>query len=568
VSTGATHPRDLPPCDLVMKGGVTSGVVYPGAMIELSPHYRFARIGGTSAGAVAAAAGAAAEYRRQRSGLMVMEGLEGVVDDLRQPGLFLSVFAPTQAARPLFTLLLRLSRAGKSHRRQSAALARGAIGARPRPALISLGIAAVVLVLLVLGVRKLPIELGVAVAVIGAVVLMLLAASSVVGPLVSIARGVYRSLGEHDFGLCTGTAADPGAPDALTEWLHARIQECAGLGPDEPLTFAMLDEAGISLQMVATDVGLGRPVTLPVGPEQYLFAPKEFRRLFPPVIADHVFRAAGVPESERDSSRTWFLPSGELPIVVGGRLSSSVPILLSSLKLYTAHPDAYAPTVSYISDGAITSNFPIQFFDEWLPTHPTFGLDLVTVAAAAGGRGQPAVFMPGSDDELRPAPTQGIKDLGSFIGRLQDSTRNWRDELQAELPGFRERICQIRLTPDEGGFHLDADSAAVDRLVERGHMAGREILTTFDWDHHRWIRYVTLMTLLRENFGLLAERFEAYRDGLLSPSDPERAMADAELRQAFDRATANLIEHAATLPDAGKLWTSEPAPALRIGPRI
>src|SRR6267378_4339240 len=33
-------------CDLVMKGGVTSGVVYPKAIFELSKEYRFSSIGG------------------------------------------------------------------------------------------------------------------------------------------------------------------------------------------------------------------------------------------------------------------------------------------------------------------------------------------------------------------------------------------------------------------------------------------------------------------------------------------------------------------------------------------
>ena len=52
-------------CDLVMKGGIASGVVYPKAIAELSHHYRFQSIGGTSAGAIAAAVTAAAEYQRR-----------------------------------------------------------------------------------------------------------------------------------------------------------------------------------------------------------------------------------------------------------------------------------------------------------------------------------------------------------------------------------------------------------------------------------------------------------------------------------------------------------------------
>src|SRR4051794_16677289 len=55
-------------CDIVMKAGITSGVVYPGAVVRLAKRYRFRSIGGTSAGALAAAAAAAAEYGRAAGG--------------------------------------------------------------------------------------------------------------------------------------------------------------------------------------------------------------------------------------------------------------------------------------------------------------------------------------------------------------------------------------------------------------------------------------------------------------------------------------------------------------------
>jgi hypothetical protein len=51
-------------CDIVMKGGITSGVIYPLAVCELAGVYRLRNIGGTSAGAIAATAAAAAEYGR------------------------------------------------------------------------------------------------------------------------------------------------------------------------------------------------------------------------------------------------------------------------------------------------------------------------------------------------------------------------------------------------------------------------------------------------------------------------------------------------------------------------
>ena len=57
------HPEDG--CDLVMKGGITSGVVYPPALLQLARRYRFCSVGGTAAATIAAAA---AEYGREQKG--------------------------------------------------------------------------------------------------------------------------------------------------------------------------------------------------------------------------------------------------------------------------------------------------------------------------------------------------------------------------------------------------------------------------------------------------------------------------------------------------------------------
>lgn len=43
-------------CDLVLKGGITSGIVYPSAIAEISTDHRFRSVGGSSAGAIAAVA--------------------------------------------------------------------------------------------------------------------------------------------------------------------------------------------------------------------------------------------------------------------------------------------------------------------------------------------------------------------------------------------------------------------------------------------------------------------------------------------------------------------------------
>ena len=59
-----TRPEKF--CDIVMKGGITSGVVYPRAVTELARSFTLKSVGGTSAGAIAAAAAAAAESARAR----------------------------------------------------------------------------------------------------------------------------------------------------------------------------------------------------------------------------------------------------------------------------------------------------------------------------------------------------------------------------------------------------------------------------------------------------------------------------------------------------------------------
>src|SRR5690348_17310006 len=84
-------------CDVVMKGGITSGAVYP-----------LAQIGGTSAGAIAAAAAAAAEYGRHVPG-------KGFVRLTLLPAelgrsLF-KLFQPSPAVAPIFAMLVAVLKA-------------------------------------------------------------------------------------------------------------------------------------------------------------------------------------------------------------------------------------------------------------------------------------------------------------------------------------------------------------------------------------------------------------------------------------------------------------------------
>ena len=60
---------------------MTSGIVYPSAVLELKKSYRFRSIGGASAGAVAAAFTAAAELNRDQGGF---DKLKSVYEELQR----------------------------------------------------------------------------------------------------------------------------------------------------------------------------------------------------------------------------------------------------------------------------------------------------------------------------------------------------------------------------------------------------------------------------------------------------------------------------------------------------
>src|SRR3954467_15697507 len=93
-----------------MKGGITSGVVYPKAATELARRYKFRKIGGTSAGAIAAAVVAAAEYNRAGEGFKTVEELP---QTLGKKGFMLELFRPDTATRPLFNALTGFLKHGK-----------------------------------------------------------------------------------------------------------------------------------------------------------------------------------------------------------------------------------------------------------------------------------------------------------------------------------------------------------------------------------------------------------------------------------------------------------------------
>jgi len=101
--------------------------------------------------------------------------------------------------------------------------------------------------------------------------------------------------------------------------------------------------------------------------------------------------------------------------------------------------------------------------------------------------------------------------------------QEWRENLQATLPGYRERIVHVRLAADEGGLNLTMPPEVISRLSRYGQQAGRALRDDFDWDAHRWRRYLVAVARLDE---LLDELQESY---------VESAPGDQPLRNFLNR---------------------------------
>jgi predicted acylesterase/phospholipase RssA len=544
--------RPLPPCDLVLKGGITSGVVYPRAISRLARSYQIKGVGGTSAGAIAAAFAAAAEYRRRKAGTFDgFEEVECLVADLatkvdgqtRLEGLL----QPQRGTRLPFRFLKFLLSASRVK----------------KMAVFSLLPLALLWIAVWTGVSLFETtfhatpgfleKFGFAASYVVWLVTMLFAFKRFLGHLVS-------EFCRQDYGLCRGF--DPRNRSArrpqLTEWVHKGLQRTAGLQEHEPLTFAHLEATGdfltasgsrvlgshldkkdrIRLRLVTTCLTHSRPYTLPFQEDKFYFKPAEFLELFPESVVDWMVKnscseSIEITPQEGKPFRLYPLPEhGHLPVVVAVRMSLSMPIILSAINLYCqdkAHPDNL-PEKAIFTDGGIVSNFPIHFFDEFVPRYPTFGLNLIFAKRELSQvhhlllNLQTQVFGK-SLCEVSPVLADMAKcllehwdrrpGLGGFLEGIYDTARGWKDNTQLRLPGYRDRIQDIYLDPRrEGGVHLSMSPEQIEALARKGEEAVEELLSKFassdgkaspSWKNHVWTRYRITMFLLSQKLQMLQE---------------------------------------------------------------
>jgi len=558
-------------CDLVMKGGITSGIVYPNAVLSLARQYRFKSIGGTSAGAIAAAVAAAAALgdRRRYSGQPVagevgFPGLAAVSAQLSTRGFIYSLFQPAYGARTAYRLLVMLTgKAGLS--RKLACLLAAVFAIAPLELLGTL------LGLLGIGWLAGGIE-GVWATLLPS--LLCAYGAGVLAAALRVARVARRNL----LGLCNGsTQADASVP-ALTDWLHERLQMLSGKPLDEPLTFGDLHQApryagepagphAITLQMITTCISHTEPRTLPFSGAQFWFLREEFAQLFPAsVVAWLVARAgAAVHVDGRDYYR--LVDGDQLPVLVATRMSLSFPLLISAVPLHEparrerrCEPQADAASaphnphvaesmegltsggqacgsaiaafrVCWFSDGGISSNFPIHLFDAALPRWPTFGINLVyprhadaVIVLASDAQDEHAqidhaVFLPSENRQGWQRSYHAIArplaaaEMSGFLFSIVTTMQNWRDVLQARAPGYRDRIVHVSLQGDEGGMNLDMPQEVLGRIAAKGSVAG-ERFCSFSFHNHYWIRWRNL-----------ASAYQRYTLEIARTDDPAQRVA-------------------------------------------
>src|SRR6476660_8102569 len=202
-------------CDLVMKGGITSGIVFPTAVAQLSTQYRFRHIGGTSAGAIAAAGAAAAEFRRATDMRQPEYGfarLAGLPDFLGAPvaghSRLFRLFEPEPVARRHFAIL-------------AAMLNRSSVAARvlhgSRALALAFPLAAVLGALpgsILVAAAHGGSPLGIAAAAIAA---LFAVAGGIVGAAVAATASLARLLPACEFGLVRGHSTS-GDRSRLTDW--------------------------------------------------------------------------------------------------------------------------------------------------------------------------------------------------------------------------------------------------------------------------------------------------------------------------------------------------------------
>jgi len=549
-------------CDLVMKGGITSGIVYPKAAVELSKSYRFRGIGGSSAGAIAAAGTAAAELGRSTGGF---DKLDALCEELAKPDALLNLFQPTRATRPVMRFGLAFLNTKL-----------------PTPVFLfmyliawnafTLFLVGAVVAMLIVNFRLFDSIDRWYHALIGVVVFSLLFAMALTPFLIYFrVTGWMKRVRRNHLGVCTGMPGVAGRPDqpALTPYLCEKFRDLAGLPENGVLTFGQLKGKKIDLKLMTSCLSIQRPYVFPLRDERFLFNEVEWKAYYPQNVLDVM--KANAPQGKdypTPPSGYYYLPHAEhLPVIVPVRISMSFPVLFSAIPLYTfteafeRKDDAVLrPSdlkLVYFSDGGIVSNFPIHIFDKWLPDCPTFGINLAkfnqntaksaevplqnpntnvplpaplpniappvpTAAVSTQSLVVPTSNKSGSTpqtsrvhlpkaDEISVIEWNEIQSFAELAAAVFYTAKNHRDTAQTELPSYKERVVTVRLDDTEGGFNLNMSSDIIRQVMGYGTAAGQTMVEQYSkgegYKHHQWVRLRVVLARLEDELCGLRKMF-------------------------------------------------------------
>ena len=557
-----SHTQADKACDIVMEGGAASGIVYPRAIYELSRRYRFQRIGGTSAGAVAAATAAAAEYGRRNAEQQLGEGNPSSFETLEKLPDWLAkrvdgdarlrwLFEPEPEMRPAYELFMALisNRGFRSIGPLVLAAARYFPASFFSGALLGVSIAALA------AYGAVQIEgwagwlLGLAAVAVGILAAVVFAVLFV---LVSLGIDVVLKLPRHHFGVARGYSKTPERDPSprVTNWMCELIQKLAGKPADQPLTFGDLErcpdalignDKGIMLRLMTTCLTHGRPYRIPFDDDEvFYYDADELGLFFPPKVMEWMKNNPN-PNARKFEGYHALPLACNFPVVVAVRMSMAFPLFFSSIPLYaldrTRYPErgdrnqalAGLPLERcWFADGGICSNLPVHFFDRALPRWPTFALDLRAFhrdleSRKDNGEAQKVWIDHDFLDEtkqsiltewwtvLKHEPPRVEKELGlsasfdratGFLGLVFDTMMKWRDNAQLRPVGSRDRVAHVSLNDSEGGFNLCMDPDQICALAERGAHGGRKLRERFacetGWRDNRSARLFSFLTVTGE----------------------------------------------------------------------
>jgi hypothetical protein len=662
-----------------MKGGVTSGLVYPGAIAALANQYRLRNIGGTSAGAIAAVAAAAMEYglqtgnpvdpritlanlprnvlaQRTDQGSTRLDamfsgdvGTSAILDAVKatlsgNPGKLLGLALPVFYGSRLFKALIQMIMVSVLQALACGGLAGWAVHVRPTNPVFD---AAVVMTIFMAS-------------LVGALGLNFQAFRYRPPVALEDVDPLFRPIIDNGLGLSTGktdlqqTINQQSIP-ALIPWLHQTIQSLAGLPDDtadDVLTFgklwnlgthpepSSLDPREIDLVLVCSDLNRLQSASFPFLPDnqRLFYDPAAWERLFPKPVMDALatkswavrdhnampdnlgYGCGDLCEALHDhgdlSQRLQLMPKGrDIPILVAARASMGFPGLFTPVPMWLLRWEGEPKTPNqrrallsrvYLSDGGLTSNFPIHLFDAVVPSRPTFAINLLypgddlsieefqrkpsTNSDAAppapvnvrtvGGTSEPVAMAVWDDlmmpfdnkDQVKfykgPASGGALSQLLGLMVRVAETSRTWGDVHLFNQTGTRDRTLHIRLTGEEGGFNFNMSPETIASIDWKGTQAGTVLACRFlklgatdplqdyqtpklGWLNHRTVRINGMLAA----HDLLAARFH---NGWQPPPPPKPQRDDPPLSSLVT--DPHLKKIAAQLDAIGALPTPNPDP--------